>query len=709
MSNKSFHPATTLYHAGTDTVKTLDIVAKGTVRATRDYCAINLPIGSIIGIGERPGEAYTFSYETVDEVTIFSYPYDSEASLVAVFKSNHRLLGTLVAGCIRFARNLQAATLDTMEQARSEYNEIMEAQAEYEKLAIAAGEKPGSFPELTTLSAPDMLDPARGWHRDFVEDLFANETSFKKDVYAIPSIGLGMGLTVNSYALESREFISTIFAYLEDLRFHSEAFMTSCRALKAKISSKGTAAKNVEEEHVEKDPSVENCLDAIQTFASPDAKLIDHFRALVKMFAASGDRYGSDDETRRMRRELTSDFYEIYTICFLKANNTLWTSIPLGVRMFLLFGFVDLKLAGEDNAEKMGAIAETLIPGKNGRVVTIYEWLNLVYHGQVMPSKNEFDLDYPAYLKDCRRNGEISESDEIRLQDSDIDKLRFEIKNMFTLGNRVTFGRITTFSPVFDKDNVVGHLENMYLNAAKVGEQIERIRSIDYSAYCRQGVFSMPEAGINALYTQNEVLPYVILMPNVGTRASLWQEIDSKKRSTPARMIIPIFYTESPEDAFIKLTGEFRWEMCKTEQGVHWNDITDPSLTSMYCDYLQFYRKNSALSPETKDKISVALKNNSNNFKKVFVEDYFIFIKYESQGALRLNRYARTILFTFCPFSAEIREKIAENPQFAQCIKHHEATVAQKVKIFENAATKIQKKGDPVPAEIAAQIRQLQK
>ena len=51
----------------------------------------------------------------------------------------------------------------------------------------------------------------------------------------------------------------------------------------------------------------------------------------------------------------------------------------------------------------------------------------------------------------------------------------------------------------------------------------------------------------------------------------------------------------------IRLTGEFRWEMCKTEQGVHWNDVTDPSLTSVYFDYLQFYRKNHEISPETRE------------------------------------------------------------------------------------------------------------
>jgi hypothetical protein len=334
----------------------------------------------------------------------------------------------------------------------------------------------------------------------------------------------------------------------------------------------------------------------------------------------------------------------------------------------------------------------------------MYEWLLLIYRGIIVPSKNEFDLDYPGYLKEQKKEGSISESDEKRLINSLPDRLKFEIRNLFTIGNRVTFGRITTFVPVFDKDNVARALEQSYLSASVIEEQINRIRKIDYSAFCRQGVFSMPEAGVNSFFTKDEVLPYVILMPNVGTRAALWQEIDSKKRNTPARMIVSIFHTETIEDTMTRLAGEFRWDMCKTEQGVHWNDVSDPSLTAMYCDYLQFYRKNSAISQENKEKIQIALKNNANNFKKVFVADYLTYIKYESTGALRLNKTARSILFTFCPFSHDVISIIGDNPQYTQLVSKHESDVKQRLKTLSNLVSKIDKAGFSVPAEIRRQI-----
>lgn len=704
MTNITFTAGTVIYEGMREEVRSLDIIAKGTVRATGDYCTIDLPTGSVIGIGEFPGEKYIFTYEAAEDVSIYSYPYESEASLVALFKSNPRLLGTLVGSSVRFAKNMQRAVLDTIEFARAEYARFSKAFEEYPKVAVSAGVIPRKFEDLAALKAPEMLDKARGWHRDFVEDLHANEAKFRKDFYSIPSIGLGIGLTVNLYALESRDFMSEVMDYMDDFRGKTKDFKNHFLLIKEKSEASGMeAAANGGTGNV--DGSVRNCLDAMEKFASIDSQLSERFSSLLNEFMRNPDRYGSDENSRKLRRELSSRFYEIYTAVFLKAANMEWTDIPLGIRMFLVFGYVDEGLAGAENTAKLSNFASSMDPGSDPKILTIFEWLKLIYQGRIVPSKNEFDMDYPAYLKDLKKNGRISAEEEKRLENNLPERLKFEIKNLFTIGNRVTFGRITTFVPVFDKENVILPPDLTYLNASVINKEIDRIRSIDFTAFCRQGVFSMPESGINSFYTTDEVLPYVILMPNVGSRATLWQEIDSKKRSTPARMIISIFHTESFEDTMIRLTGEFRWEMCKTEQGVHWNDVTDPSLTSLYCDYLQFYRKNSALSAEAREKISISLKNNANNFKKVFIADYYSYIKYESQYALRLNKAARSILFTFCPFSAGIIKGLNDNPQYTQLIDKYNADIKQRQKQLNNLCVRIEKAGFTIPDKIRQQMR----
>jgi hypothetical protein len=288
-------------------------------------------------------------------------------------------------------------------------------------------------------------------------------------------------------------------------------------------------------------------------------------------------------------------------------------------------------------------------------------------------------------------------------------RLEFEIHNLFTLGNRMTFGRISTFVPVFDLQNVIRPLDMAYVTASKVNEYYANIRSIDYSVFCRQAVYSNPEIGITQFYYDDDITPYMILMPNMGSRASLWQEIEGKNRRTKARMLISILNTENTDDIMLKLFGEYRWELCKTVQGVHWNDVTDPSLTSVYCDYLQFFKKNSSLSSEHKEKLRTDLKKFNNNYKNVFVADYLYYIKYESQGSPRLNKVAREMLFTYCPFSKEIREKLADNPQYTELFNRYNAHAANQLKPLTNILHRLKKEELEPPKELLSQIEHVQK
>ena len=107
-----------------------------------------------------------------------------------------------------------------------------------------------------------------------------------------------------------------------------------------------------------------------------------------------------------------------------------------------------------------------------------------------------------------------------------------------------------------------------------------------------------------------------------------------------------------------------REKICRKIQGVYWNDLREPSLTSEYCDYMQFYRKNSELSAEAKDKIKTDLARCRNSQKEVFVKDYDNWMKYESQGSFRLNKVSRSILMKYCPFAKEVRSALMANPQY---------------------------------------------
>ena len=315
--------------------------------------------------------------------------------------------------------------------------------------------------------------------------------------------------------------------------------------------------------------------------------------------------------------------------------------------------------------------------------MTAYEWLCLIFEGKVEPSKNEFDMEFPKYLKQQYDDGEIKMDEMKRLSNDRKAKVSFEIQNFLRLGSRMTYGRISTYVPVFTEESSPRPPATSITTYKAVHDTLNMIRSIDYSCFTRQIVYSNTNIGVTREFIDTEILPYIILMPNGGTRSALWQEISGAYRNT---------------------AGEFRWEMCRREQGVHWNDVTVPSLTSLFCDYLQFYRKNHELSPDLREKIKAQLQSARNSSKAVFVSDYMNYVVYESAGSLRLNKVSRDIIFRFCPFTKGIRDKLqTSSPAYQKLIERYDIKLAQKLRLMEIVYSKIEKAGAAVPAEIKQQ------
>ena len=171
--------------------------------------------------------------------------------------------------------------------------------------------------------------------------------------------------------------------------------------------------------------------------------------------------------------------------------------------------------------------------------------------------------------------------------------------------------------------------------------------------------------------------------------------------------MLSIFPTENLDDIVMKLCAEFRWELCKKIQGMHWNDVTDPSLTSEYCDYMQFYKKNRELSSDAKEKIKLQLSRAKNNYRGAFVTDYMAWIKYESTGSPRLNKVARSILLKYVPFPAATFASMSSNPMYQELIDKRNTKLAQRKHTLNLLCQRIQSQGLDLPAEISAEVTYL--
>lgn len=443
----------------------------------------------------------------------------------------------------------------------------------------------------------------------------------------------------------------------------------------------------------------EDCIGHILEYAGLKDEDIESICKMIEEYRDLPDRTSMDKETYALRKKLTSVFYDIYYKVFMRAVKDEKTLTPI-LEMFLNFGFMDVSFVGEEHAKELYELTAHLDICHSEHIYTIYEWLKCIYRGEKNPSKNEFDMDFPAYLADLRKNGKITSEQAASYQHNNEMKVEFEIKNMFTSVNKITYGNITRFCPILCKNDLLNTIEKMLVTAEKLENALNEIRKIDYSAFYREVLFSDPDRGINCERLEKEILPDFILMPNAGTRVTMWQETSGAKSDTPGRFMFPIFTALDVDDLMLGVVGYFRWEICRRIQGVRWNDIREQSLTAEYCTYIQFYRKNHDLSADAKEKIKNALMRAQNNYREVFIKDYVNWIKFESKGSFRLNKVSRDILIRYCPFAKAVRNELKTNPMYQAPISRFEVETAKKLQRYNSVYDKYVKAGGEITEDL---------
>lgn len=482
-----------------------------------------------------------------------------------------------------------------------------------------------------------------------------------------------------------------------------EGFEKEAADLEKQKEEKTTDDKE-DQNHIEE---ISGSLDKILKYAECGEQIEAEFRKYVMAYKRLPNKEGTEDDVRAVRLQLTKLFYKVYIAAFQVSVKE--REIPSIVKMFFEFGYVDEELAGIKNALYLYRLVQNMPTAPEKGVYSAFQWLMAIYTGKKEPGRNEFDMDYTEYLREQKKNGKITQAQEAALLNNNGSKVMYELENVFPIVNKITYGRPSIFCPVFSEHNILKPLNTSLVTGEKVLKVIDEIRRLDHSVFYRETMYSEPDKGIPREIIAVEVLPDIILTPNIGTRGIMWQEIEGKKRTTPARMMSSVFQLEDLSMIFMQLAGEFRWEMCKRIQGSRWNDVSEPSLTSEYCDYVQFYRKNKDLSADAKEKIKAQLGRARNSFKEMFISDYIVWLCYESTGSPRLNKVARMILFTYCPFTKEIRNKLTINPLYREIVDRYDIRNAQKLHHMNNLYQRLGNMGKQVPEEIEEYKRFLER
>lgn len=458
--------------------------------------------------------------------------------------------------------------------------------------------------------------------------------------------------------------------------------------------------------HIRKEIDIlnENGYNHILEYAGYTDEEIDQITEMIKSYFKLPDLQSTDSEVYGLRRKITAAFYEIYNKVFHRAMKDESSLTPV-LEMFLNFGFMDASLLTEEQAKALYNLCAHLDIFSSQHVFTVYEWLKLIYKGKKETSKNEFGQNYPAYLNEMVKEKRITKEEmQVQLKDRE-QRLDFEIRNMFTPVNRLTNGKVTTFCPILSENGLIGSIEKMMVTADKVEDAINEVRKVDYSIFYREVPYSAPEYEIPSERVMKEVLPDIILMPNAGIRGMMWQETEDVKNDTPARFMFSILCLVELPDLMIEAMGRYRWEMCRKIEGVRWNDLREKSLTAEYCGYIQFYKKNSELSTDVKEKIKGALSRAKNNYREVFVKDYINLIRFEAKGSYRLNKLSRDILVRYCPFAKAIRNELRSNPFYQMSITKFESEMIRKQQRYAGLYNKYEKAGGTQGGELKETIQ----
>ena len=743
----------TIIQAG-DPFVCFHIITEGSVAAIYDSSenpkSFTLKKGDVIGIFDFSFKEYSFTYKALESTSIITYSLTDFTHLEKLLEEHKELTHFLVLSMVQSVSKVINYYHALSSQQDKIYQYIVTASSNYQKLCKMMDLPMKSLANKDQLQpfTPGQEEPAF-WVDAFYQS-FKTPILEKNPIFSNPALIVGLLARsvgdihkilyccedITSYLRDISQLLVNetsldLFDLYTDLLFRAKSAKKETSALEDRINKmvsilgshnfidKALVTSRIQEyeRELKRDHSYDTALeeslpqveqklsrsmDTILDYADTMEVTRGEFIKYIDLYKKLPDKNSLDKNADTIRRQLTRLFNIIYTEVFQIALND--PTPPTIVKMFLHFGYVDLELAGLNNAAYLYSIAKTYQGDPANGIYTLYEWITAIYKGKKQPSRNELSQDYASYVHTLRAQGKIDPKGVQKMLDDTTGKVMYELESMFPSVNKITQGHFTTFCPIFIQENVVKDLSSILITPYKLKESLNKLLEIDFSAFYRSYLYADDKLGLRE-NVMIDIHPDFILMPNVGSNGICWQEIEGMQRSTPGRMMISAFHAENLDRTIINMVGDFRWEMCRRIQGMRWNDISEHSLTSEYYDYALFYAKNRDLSQDTKEKIKLAMGRAKGNYKNLFVMDYANWILSESKGSVKLNKVVRKIFSTYIPFRAEICTSLMTNNTFTECIQMYDLKKKQQLHRLRKLVQKFLAQGKTVPDVIENQIR----
>lgn len=752
----------TVFFEQNQPVTMLGLILKGKVYIKNSGMMIAAGTGSFLGICDLYMGIYQATYMAADDLTLYIFPVQSKDDLEKILGDNKEYRGFAVAAQNKFIKSIDKIHHDLTEGAEglqeflldfyqkysavgrqtgytAEPIPLLEKPLEYEKNSLLATETIEYYKECASIP----LDIQKSYY-SFHSGICMHHINEQSDILiqlmmecveaadyisaSFPGLfakgepclftGISdLAMNVDRVGGKNTDMITMLDAVIDQINRMEQMLLEKCgRRVSIErsemeetyfklISGTGQSEKNAElvlesaeDDWEEVEKELKNSLVRLLEYSQCTDEQTDAFKALLTKFKEISDLNNVDDVGRSVCRKLSAEFYDVYQAIFLRAYKEKNKSRMIG--MFLNFGYMDESMLTQEQLLDLYHLDGDQEDDGPCSIYSIRQWLTLIYEMKKEPSKNEFDMNFDAYVREQVQTKRFTQEEAAQYMDNPLSRLEYEIKNVFAYNNRIVSGRMSGFVPVLYSDSLIKQPHKLFSAARDINAAVNRILMVDYSAFYRESMYSNPEKGIKKEYIMEEVFPEIILFPVFGNKGVMWQEITGKRRNTSARFLLPVFTDAPLQSILITLIGRFRWELCRTIQGGAWSDMTYPSLTSEYSDYIQFYKKNRELTEDRKEKVKLQLQKARSNMREVFVMDYLVWIDFEAKGSLRHNKLVRAIMAMYCPFSKTLREKVADLPMFAEAMARFDREKAKKVRELDLRMRALQKENAEITAEI---------
>ena len=749
-TNNSIAKGTVIYEKG-QPLQSVALVVRGRVALEGDGVRTTLGSGNFLGMYDAGNGKHSFTYTATDDCIIYGLPISDQKQACSLLDEKQQYRGLLITSINYLFQDIYRVYTKIKKEADDVVKFVHEVYEKYLQQAEKAGlvpekmdkieqeEMPAAekqiLPERLTYFIQCCRIPLEAQKNYYGASAYVAKSYYKEQCEALPEL---LALCRTSTELLKRYFnimvmgeksLFTVVGHMalgvkragqdvEQLSGMLDQILEHINDAETVLLESAGINMNLDRMRMEEtyfallsddtgspeatDESelriLDNSLGQILDYAPVHGSVVEEFEQSIEELKKLSDPFVKNSEVGVLRKKITKIYFELYEAIVRKSFDD--PQPPMAVRLFLRYGYVSEKLLTEDELRTLLALPDSREEEMECRVYTFAEWLREIYEGRKNPSKSEFDMDYEETMRTQFREGKLTEDEYQDVLEDNEEKVRFEVTNLFRYANRILNGNITAFIPVLCSAGIFTKLDNSVVTAAAINQTVTKVEKIDYSIFYREHLIALEEVGLNHFEVTERITPEFILFPVYGRNGLMWQDLEGRNKSTHARILLPSFVEQDLPGVLVKMMAHYRWERCRTEMGAQWNNYRYPSLTSEYTDYLQFYKKNSDLSPERKEKVKAQLQQANNKHREVFTRDYQDWILREAEGAARLNRVAREILYTYCPFSDSKGKELLEQMAYKDAAKRYTRERANKEKTLTSTIRRFEKAAIDVPEEV---------